>query len=250
MNRSRYALLPIAAIQLLAAYIPMAMGFPSIGERATEGGIPPELPLGIFFAIWGIIFLAYITFGLYALRHDTELTRRLSAPLAASGLATALWMLTQQMIGQPVLDLVLLAPLIWVSWIAAYRFDTMRGLGGSPMKWTSDVLTGLLSGWAVVAVAISVPRAGRYLLNQGATDSEWIAFWSVLGTISVFTFFYKRQISRSHWYYVAAAWGLLGILLNNWLRTGFGYFGWITLFFGLWLVYRRYSRGANGALRI
>lgn len=248
MGKIRYALLPIAALQLLAAYLPRQLGFPSIGVRAIEDGIPPELPLGIFFAIWGIIFLAYTSFGIYALRNDTELSRQLSAPLAYTGLLTAIWMPVQQIIGHPVLDLVLLAPIVCFTWIGAYRFDTMRGLGGSPIKWTADVLTGLLSGWLVVATAISVPKAGRYLLDQGPTDSEWISFWSVLAVISVATFYYKRLISRSHWYYWAAGWGLLGILLNNWLRTGFGYFGWITLFFGLWLVYRRYSRGAEGAL--
>lgn len=249
MIYARYSLLPLAGLQLLAAYVPRLLDYPSIGAQATRDGIPPELPLGPFFAIWGIIFIAYIVFGVYALLRDTELSRRLSGPLAACGLATALWMPTQQILGNPVVDLFLLAPVIYASWLAAYRFDAMRGMGGSSVKWTADLLTGLLSGWASVALAISVPRAARYALNQGPTDSEWIAFWSVLAVISTATFFYKRRISRTVWYYVAACWGLLGILLNNWLRTGFGYFGWITLFFGLWLVYRRLSRGANGAIR-
>ena len=248
MTSARFLLLPIAMLQLLAAYLPGTLGAPSIGERATADGIPPELPLSIFFAIWGVIFLAYLVFGVYALRNDTELSRRLSGPLVAGGVATAVWMVVQQMIGHPVLDFFLLGPLVWYSWLAAFRFDRMRGLGGSPIKWTSDVLTGLLSGWATVAVAISVPRAGRYVLNQGPTDSEWIAFWSVLLTISMATWVYKDHISRTYWYYWAAAWGLLGILLNNWLRTGFGYFGWITLFFGAWLIYRRLTTIAYGAM--
>jgi len=248
MINPRFFLLPVAMLQLVSAYLPMQMGYPSIGTRATENGIPPELPLGPFFAIWGIIFLTYTLFGIYALRNDTELSRRLSGPLVASGLATAVWMPIQQIIANPVIDLVLLGPLIWYSWLAAYRFDTMRGLGGSPIKWTSDVLTGLLSGWATVAVAISVPLAWRYIFNQGPTDSEWLAFWSVLLTISIATWVYKDHISRTYWYYWAAAWGLLGILLNNWLRTGFGYFGWITLFFGVWLIYRRLTTVAYGAM--
>ncbi len=249
MNRARLFLLPIALIQLVAAYIPSMLGYPSIGEQATADGIPPELPLDIFFAIWGVIFLTYIGFGIHALRNESELARRLSGPLAMCGIITALWMPIQQILAQPVLDLILLFPFLWFSWLAAFRFDEMRGLGGSPIKWTTDVLTGLLSGWAVVAVAISVPRAARHMLNQGPTDSEWIAFWSVLAVISTATYVYKRRISRTHWYYWAAAWGLLGILLNNAWRTDFGYFTWITFFFGAWLVYRRFSRGANGARR-
>ena len=249
MVRTHLLLLPIALLQLAAAYIPTALEYPSIGEQATANGIPPELPLGIFFAIWGVIFVAYIGFGIHAARQNTELAKRLSGPLLACGVITALWMPIQQILGQPVIDLILLLPLLWFSWLAALRFDEMRGLGGSPIKWTTDVLTGLLSGWAVVATAISVPRAARHVLNQGPTDAEWIAFWSVLGVISIATYVYKRWISRTVWYYWAAAWGLLGILLNNAIRTDFKYFAWITLFFGAWLIFRRITRGANGARR-
>lgn len=248
-KNARYLLLPIALLQLVSAYLPSALGFPPIGERATAMGIPPELPLGVFFAIWGIIFAAYVTFSIYALRANTYLTRQLSYPLAASGLVTALWMPVQQIIGQPVLDLILLGPLVYFSWLAAFRFDQMRGLGGSPIKWTSDVLTGLLSGWSAVAVAISVPRAWRDIMNQGPTDAEWFALWCVLGTIVLATFVFKRFVSRTLWYYAAATWGLLGILLNNWLRTGYGYLGWVTLFFALWILYRRLRGEANGSRR-
>ena len=197
----RRLLMPIAVLQLLSAYLPTALGIaPTIGERATADGIPPELPLGVFFSIWGVIFLAYIVFALYALRKETELTRRLSFPLALAGLGTAIWMPLQQIIGNPVLDLLTLLPIGWATWLAAYRFDTMRGLGGSSIKWTADVLTGLLSGWLTVAIAISVPRAARFLLGQGPTDSEWISLWSVLGVISTATWVYKRRISRTIWY--------------------------------------------------
>lgn len=249
MINPRFALLPLAALQLASAYAPSALGYPSIGTRATQNGIPPELPLGVFFSIWGIIFAAYIAFGIYAVRNDSELSRRLSGPLAGCGVAAAMWMPVQQIIGNPLLDLFLIAPILYASWLAAYRFDTMRGMGGSAIKWTADLLTGLFSGWATVALSISVPRAGRHALNLGPTDAEWISFWSVLATLSIATFIYKRRISATYWYYWAAAWGLLGIMLNNWLRTGFGYFGWITLFFGLWLIYRRFSTPANGAAR-
>lgn len=246
---TRFLLLPVALLQLLTAYVPTALGWGEpIGTRATADGIPPELPPGLFFAIWGPIFLAYVVIAIYALAKDTELVRRLAFPLVISGLLTAIWMVSSQVIGNPLMDFVLLIPVFCATWLAAYRFDTMRGLGGSVIKWTADILTGLLAGWLTVATAISVPRAGRYLLGQGPTDSEWISLWSVIATISVATYVFKRRISRSAWYYWAAAWGLLGIIVNNWTRTGFGYFGWITLFFGIWLIQRRLTRGANGAM--
>ena len=246
---ARFLILPIALLQLASAYIPNALGYPDIGTRATQDGIPPELPLGPFFSIWGIIFLAYVTFGLYALRNDTELSRQLSPPLAASGVVTAFWMPSQQIIGNSLLDLILLLPLVYFSWRAAFRFDQMRGMGGSPIKWTSDVLTGLLAGWASVAVSISVPKAGRDLLDQGPTDSEWVAFHSVVVTVAALVYAFRRYVSQGLWFYGAVSWGLLGILLNNFLRTGYGYFGWITGTFALWLIFSRLRKGANGARR-
>jgi len=196
-----------------------------------------------------VIFIAYAAFGVYAFKRDNELTRQLAFPLAISGISTAVWMVVQQTLGAPVVDLILLLPLVWFSWLATFRFDRMRGMGGSAIKWTTDVLTGLLSGWTAVAFAISVPRAARDVLNQGVTDSEWIVLWSVLGLATFSTWVLKNWISRTSWYYAAVIWGLLGIMLNNWLRTGFGYFGWITLVFALWLVFMRLTRGANGAIR-
>ncbi|MEO0881681.1 MAG: hypothetical protein AAFY34_03010 [Pseudomonadota bacterium] len=245
----RYLILPAALLQWIAGYIPRALDLgQSIGERTVADGIPPELPPGYFFSIWGVIFLAYTVFGLYALQKDNELTRRLAPPLVAVGVLNALWIVFAEFIGNPVLDFILIIPPAMAAWAAAYRFDLMRGLGGSWIKWTADVLTGLLAGWLTVATAISVPRAGRYLLNQGPTDSEWIAFWSVLAVVATGNYVFKRRISRTWWFYVAGCWGLLGIVVNNWTRTGFGYFGWIAIGFGVWLIYRRLTHGANGAM--
>lgn len=245
----RYLILPAAVLQWLAGYIPRALDLGvSIGERTVEAGIPPELPPGYFFAIWGVIFLAYTAFGIYALRNDDELTQRLASPLVAVGLLNAFWILSAEFIGNPILDLVLIVPPAIAAWTAAYRFDQIRSEAQNLMYRVADILTGLLAGWLTVATAISVPRAGRYVLGQGPTDSEWIAFWSVIAVVSVGSFAFKRWISRTWWFYVAGCWGLLGIVVNNWTRTGFGYFGWITLIFAAWLIFRRLTRGANGTM--
>ncbi|MEO1474951.1 MAG: hypothetical protein AAFS13_01100 [Pseudomonadota bacterium] len=245
----RFFILPAALFQWLAGYVPRALNIgQSIGERTIADGIPPELPPGYFFAIWGVIFLAYTAFGIYALRHETELTRRLAAPLVAVGTLNGLWILSAEFIGNPLLDFALIIPPAIAAWMAAYRFDRMRGLGGSAIKWTADVLTGLLAGWLTVATAISVPRAGRYLFDQGPTDGEWIAIWAVVFVVAVGSYIFKRRISRSWWFYIAGCWGLAGIVVNNWTRTGFGYLGWVALIFAIVLVTRRLTRGANGAM--
>ncbi|MEM9669406.1 MAG: hypothetical protein AAF950_10820 [Pseudomonadota bacterium] len=249
MTLLRYFILPAAFLQWLAGYVPRALGLgESIGDRTIADGIPPELPPSYFFAIWGIIFLTYSVFGVYALIRNDELVRRLAPPLVAVGLLNAIWILSAEFIGNPVLDLVLIVPPAIAAWAAAYQFDRLRNLAGGWILWIADIVTGLLAGWLTVATAISVPRAGRYILNQGPTDSEWIAFWSVIAVVSLGNYVFKRRISRTWWFYAAACWGLLGIVVNNWTRTGFGYFGWIALVFGAWLLYRRLTRSANGAM--
>lgn len=246
----RKLLLPMAFVQLLAGYIPNALNFGTpIGDRVTQNGIPPELPPGPFFAIWGIIFTAYFAFGIYAWRKDDELVRRLAAPLVFAGGINTIWMLSAQFLGSTVLETLILLPLIYFAWKAAWQFDTMRGMGGSLIKWTGDLLSGLLSGWAVVALSISVPRLWRELLGQGPTDYEWYSLWSVILTAQIATSIFRRRVSRTLWYYAALGWGIAGILTNNWTRTGYGFLGWIALLFGLWIIFRRLSAGATGAAR-
>ncbi|MEL7482430.1 MAG: hypothetical protein AAGJ29_12820 [Pseudomonadota bacterium] len=245
----RQSLILIFAAQAAAGYLPARLGWGvPIGDRATAGGIPPELPPGPFFAIWAVIFTAYLAFAIYALREDTDLSRTLTAPVTATGALNTLWMLSSQLIGNPLLDLLLIIPILVTSWWGAYRFDRMRDQAKGAPSMLADALTGLLAGWLTAATAISVPRAGRYLLNQGPTDSEWIALWSVLAVVSAGAYVFKRRISRSWWFYGAVGWGLIGVIVNNWTRTGFGYFGWIALVFGVWLVARRLLNPGTGAL--
>lgn len=241
----RFTLLPIAIAQLLAGYIPPRFNLGTdIATRVTQDGIPPELPPGRFFAIWGIIFTAYFVVSLYALAKKNELVQRLSFPLMVAGLTNTVWMLAAQFIGSTLLETLILVPLVWASWTAAKEFDGMRGLGGSGIKWTSDLLTGLLSGWSVIALSISLPRLVRDLLGQGPTDMEWVSLWLVIFPLFGLTWAFRLKISQTGWYYVAICWGVLGIIVNNWTRTGYGYFGWIALIAGLWLVYRRLSAKA------
>lgn len=245
---ARYALLPVAALQVLAGYLPRALGWGvPIGDRATAGGIPPELPPGPFFAIWGVIFTLYLAFAIYALRRDSTLAQSLAGPLVLVGLLNTAWMVSTQAIGHPVLDALLIAPILAATWRGAWSFDRLRDSVSGLERHLGESLTGLLAGWLTVATAISLPRAGRHVLGQGPTDSEWIAFWSVIAAVSIATWWFKNRISRSWWFYAAAGWGLTGIIVNNWTRTGFGYFGWITLAFIAWLIFRRLMQGAQGA---
>ncbi len=245
----RQLLAPIAVAAFAASMAPRIFDVGArIGDRAASRGIPPELPPPPFFAIlWGVIFFIYGGFAVHAWRSDARLVRRVAPPLAAAGLGAAVWMLATQFVGDIYLDFVLLFAVLGPAWIAARRFDRDRGLGGSPLKWSVDVLTGLFAGWSSVAVAISIPILIRNIAGLGASDYEWRMLWVVVGALAGMAWIAARWVTRSPWYFAAVGWGVLGIAMNNFLRTGMGWLAWAALLSGGLIVAIRAARGARGA---
>jgi len=179
MTLGRYALLPVALLQYVVPALP-ALGFgDTIGDRAREAGIPPELPLGIFFSIWGVIFSTYLAVAIWALVKPSHVYDRVGGPLALAGL----------------------------------------GFNGAGRRFLICVCVGLLAGWLSVAVSISVPEVMRDVLGRGPTDHPWHSLWATLIPAAVLAFIFARYVSASLWYFVALSWGLLGLLANNWART-------------------------------
>ena len=223
----------------------LGVGTP-IGE-ATRGAGAPEQPLPVFFSIWGVIFFCYFIFALiYALRREPWMDA-VARPLALAGLFNVIWMINAQLIASQPLDFVLLFPIAFCAWWAALRFDHVRGMGGSAAKFFADAATGLLAGWISVAIAISIPLTVRSFTQVGATDLPWQMLWLSLCAGMLAAWLFAGHVSRSLFFFVSLGWGLLGILLNNWLVTDMGWLAIVTgiiLFLSLWL---RLTRGANGA---
>lgn len=249
---SRYALLPIAALQFLIPLLPQLGIGRDVGAaaRADYAGLPPEQPLGAMFSVWGIIFTLFAIFAVYALRRNDTLVRRLAPPLAFAGALNCVWMLSAQTLNLQLLNFILLFPIAFFAWTAARKFDLMRGMGGSAIKLTADAVTGLLSGWITVAIAISVPLSLRNFLTLGASDYPWQMLWVTLITASLCAYLFTHFISRSLWFFAAAGWGLLGIILNNWYITNMGWLAIVTGIMTLIILYLRLTRGADGAARV
>lgn len=231
---------------LAGALAPLTgLGTP-IGNATRELGAP-EQPLPAFFSIWGVVFLAYIFFAIAAWRGREAWMIRVGGPLALAGALNVVWMLSAQLIAVQLLDFLLLFPIAAASWTAAWRLDTLRELGWSPLKALADVATGLLAGWISVAIAISIPLAIRNNTWLGPTDIPWNMLWITLiaGTLAAWLF--ARYVSRSWWFFIALGWGLIGIIANNWTRTGMH---WLAIATGLVLVLIllfRLVRGADGS---
>ena len=240
------ALVLIGLLQPLAgALAPLTgLGTPIGATTRTLGA--PEQPLAAFFSIWGLIFGAFLAFGYLAWRRREPWMHAVGTPLALAGIANIVWMLSAQLIAWQPLDFLLLFPIAVFSWTAAARFDRMRGMGGSVEKFVADMATGLLAGWILVAAGISVPLLIRHVAPYGPTDFPWQMLWACLGTIAFGAWMFARYVSRSLWFFAALAWGLLGIIANNWTVTGMGWLAIMTGVSGGLILSLRLLRGADG----
>ena len=219
----------------------------TIGDRAVADGIPPELPLGIFFSIWGVIFIGLFVLALKSLLSSDPLIDALVPPLTVAVIGNVIWMLSAQMFGLVWLDFVLLLPILAATWWAAYRQDRYGRYDGTPLRILIGLTVGLFAGWLSVAVSISVPDVGRWLLSRGPTDAVWHSLWMTLVPAVVLAILFANRVSRNLWYFVAVGWGLFGIVMNNWSRTGTGWLAIITAVIALYVLFRRLRFGARGS---
>ena len=246
-TRDALALSIVAIAQWTAPVLPILGLGRTVGAQATEGGIPPELPPGIFFSIWSVIFTLYLIFALLALLRPTFLESNLGPPLLLAGAGNVLWMLAAQFIGNEWLNFILLIPILIFAWEAAYRLHRMGGWDGTLRRLLAGALTGLLSGWIVVAISISIPRLMRMLRGLDATDQVWVSLWFALVPAGVLAWLYATRVSRGLWFFAALGWGLAGIAVNNWARTGTHWLAIMTVCVGLYVLWRRLAYGARPA---
>lgn len=250
MKRSVALLLVVVAIlQWTVPLLPLAGIGQTVGEQAVEGGRPPELPPGIFFSIWSIIFLLYTVFAGLAVTRPRFLESHLAVPLLAAGLGNVAWMLSAQMIGSDALNLLLIVPILLFAWEASHRLHRMGGFDGTLRRLNAAALTGLLSGWATVALSISLPRLVRDLRGLGPSDEVWISLWIALIMAGMLTWLYAVRVSRGLFFFIALSWGLAGIAVNNWSLTGMGWLSAATVLAWAVIMWRRLTKGARAAFR-
>ncbi len=212
---------------------------------STAGTDAPEQPLPAFFSIWGVIFLAYAGFGLAGLLRPFEGYARIGVPMLWAGIGNIVWMLSAQLIDLQPLNFVLLAPIFAGAWIAAARLDDLRGTVAGPVFQVADIASGLLAGWISVATAISVPLTIRTFTALGPTDFPWPMFWCAIAVAAAAAYVFASRISRSPWFFAALGWGLTGIVLNNWLRTGMHWIAFMAAVGTATILFLRVTRGAK-----
>lgn len=244
----RRLLLLVAVLQFLMPLLPaIGLGTP-LSVRAVAAGVPPELPLGVFFSIWGVIFSAYLVFAILANLKPDFISDRLTGPLVLTGLGNSVWMVFAQSIGSVWLDALLLLPILLFAWEAAYRLDVAGGFDGTGRRLLACLLVGLLAGWLTVAVSISVPDVARAAFGRAPSDDVWHSLWLALIPAAGLSWLFASRVSCSIWFFIALSWGLAGIMANNWWRTETHALAIAALVVGWIIVGRRLRYGASGAL--
>lgn len=246
-NLARLSLIPIAILQIAVPALP-SMGIGKTNaERALAEGIPPELPPGVFFSIWGIIFLGFLATAIWANAKPSHTADKIAGPLALAGVGNIVWMLSSQMIGSVYLDLIILLPILFCIWEAAHRLDRNGSYDGTLRSILHGLTVGLFAGWLAVAVSISVPDVMRELLGRGTSDHVWHSLWMALIPATLLAWVFASRVSKSFWFFIALAWGLFGIMTNNWFRLETHALAIATVFVGWIVIGRRLRYGARGS---
>lgn len=241
-----WLILLLGVLQPLTGALAPVAGIGTPIGAATAGIEAPEQPLPVFFSIWSVIFLAYAGFGFAGLRWPAVWFPRVGWPLLFAGIANIVWMLSAQLIAVQPLDFLLLTPVLAAAWIAAARVEGVRAETQGLLFRIADLASGLLAGWASVAVAISIPLTIRTFTGLGPTDFPWPMFWITFAFAALAAWIFTARVSQSLWFFVALGWGLVGIVLNNWLHTEMN---WIALIAGAGtatILLLRVTRRANG----
>ncbi|MEP1144483.1 MAG: hypothetical protein ABJH52_12250 [Henriciella sp.] len=239
--------LVVAIAQFFVPLLPQLGIGEMIGDRAVFDGIPPELPLGVFFSIWGIIFTALLAMAVLNLSAPDAASERLAPPLALAAFGNVLWMLSAQGFGNVLLDFLLLLPIAFFTWEAAYRQDRTGRYDGTGRSILNGLTVGLFAGWLTVAVSISVPDLGRWMLGRGPSDAVWQSLWMTLVPAAIMATIFASYVSRNVWYFVALAWGLLGIILNTWVRLEIHALAIAAAVVASYILFRRVRFGARGS---
>ncbi|MEL6568786.1 MAG: hypothetical protein AAFQ22_10240 [Pseudomonadota bacterium] len=242
------ALLPIGIVQFLVPTLPRFGVGSDIADTANESMMrAPETPPGVFFAIWGIIFSAYLGTALWAQFSRDHVIARIAPSLASAGVASIIWMLLRQGQISDVLGHLVLVAMFISAYVAARRFDETRGMGGSPGRWVSDVTTGMLAGWMTLALALSTSELVRTLFGIANTDAEWwMLGFTLLIAVGCAQFAFSK-ITASPYFVLAFAWGILGVILNLWINVELHVPAVLTSLLATFVLIRRLRLGATGA---
>jgi hypothetical protein len=212
------AILATLAINVLSNFFP-PQGL-NIGEIANTilGGVQIT-PANYAFAIWGVIYLGLIAYGIYQLRpaRQGDLTlRRVDVLLIIACIAQIVWvyLFTNRLFWLSVVAmLAILFPLI----NAYLQLNIGRERVSRERKWLAQVPLSVYLGWISVATIVNVASA-LYISawdGWGISTEAWTAIMLVVGGVIAATCALQRADLAFSLVFI---WAYVAIALKQWDR--------------------------------
>ena len=179
------AIIATLVVNTLSNFVPP--GGQNIGQLANSllSGVQ-ILPANYAFAIWGLIYLGLIAYGIYQYRPALEGDRtiqRVDTLLIIACVAQIIWVLLftlQQFWWSVLFMLAILLPLIGIY----LQLDIGRGRSDRRRKWSVDIPFSVYLGWISIATIVNVASA-LYISGWGGDGSAtgWTVAMLVVGIV-------------------------------------------------------------------
>jgi hypothetical protein len=174
------------------------------------------VPAGYVFAIWGLIYVGLIAFGVYQAlpsQRDNPRLRSVDGFFVLASLANMLWLFLwhyEQFVATLAVMLVLLASLI-----AIYlRLGTGRTQVSTAETWLVRLPFSIYLGWITVATIANVTEVLDYLKWKGFGLAPEIWMLIVLGAVFVIATL-MNLTRRDVAYTLVILWALIGIVVRQ-----------------------------------
>jgi len=201
------------AVNILASTLPL--NGQNTGEISDRFQVY-FVPAGYVFAVWGIIYLGWITFSIYQLRpaqKENPRLRRLGYLFAIGNLANAAWLFTwhYNFFGFGVLVMLSLLGLL----IASYLHLNVNRESVTPAeRWSVDVPFSIYLGWITVATVANVTD-WLYLVNWngfGIAAQTWaVIMLGVASLVGLAMALTRRDAA----YLFVLVWSFVGIAVKQ-----------------------------------
>jgi len=174
------------------------------------------VPAGYIFAIWGLIYVGLIAFGVYQAlpsQRDNPRLRSVDGFFVLASLANMLWLFLwhyEQFVGTLAVMLVLLASLIGIY----LRLGTGRTQVSTAETWLVRLPFSIYLGWITVATIANVTEVLDYLKwnGFGLAPETWMLI--VLGAVFVIATL-MNLTRRDVAYTLVILWALIGIVVKQ-----------------------------------
>jgi len=174
------------------------------------------VPAGYVFAIWGLIYIGLIAYGVYQAlpgQKDNPRLRSVDGPFILASLANMLWLFLwhyEQFIGTLAVMLVLLASLI----VIYLRLGIGRAKVSKGETWLVRIPFSIYLGWITVATIANVTEVLDYLNwnGFGIAPETWMLI--ILGAVFIIATL-MNLIRRDIAYALVILWALIGIVVKQ-----------------------------------